>query len=84
MSSVGWTEWRHAVAIFVVCAFAALALDSLGFRVTIALSPRLPPARRRATGFDLLRRALGRLRRTPFFLFDTFLRVPLPLRALGL
>jgi len=34
LSSVGWTEWRHAVAIFVVCAFAALALERLGFRAS--------------------------------------------------
>src|SRR3989442_15786911 len=30
-SSVSWTEWRRAVAIFGVCAFAALALERLGF-----------------------------------------------------
>ena len=38
LSSVSWTEWRHAVAIFVVCAFAALALERLGFRTTVVLS----------------------------------------------
>src|SRR5439155_286136 len=34
----GLTEWPHAVAIFLVCAFAALALERIGFRLTIALS----------------------------------------------
>jgi len=29
LSTVSWTEWRHAVAIFGVCAFAALALERL-------------------------------------------------------
>jgi len=38
LSSVSWTEWRRAVAIFGVCAFAALALERLGFRTTVVLS----------------------------------------------
>src|SRR5262244_1445038 len=38
LACVGWTEWRHAVAIFLVCAFSALALERIGFRLTIALA----------------------------------------------
>src|SRR5438477_8765214 len=34
---VGWHEWRHAVAIFGACAFAAWGLDRLGYRLTIAV-----------------------------------------------
>src|SRR5262249_57477673 len=37
LACVGWTEWRHAVAIFLVCAFSALALELSGFRLTISL-----------------------------------------------
>src|SRR2546426_10706100 len=33
--TVGWTEWRHAVAILGACAFAALALERLGYPLTI-------------------------------------------------
>ena len=34
---VGWSDWRHAAAIFGCCAFAAWGLDRLGYRVTMAV-----------------------------------------------
>ena len=37
MSEVSWHEWRHAVAIFSACAFAAWGLDRLGYRLTVAV-----------------------------------------------
>src|SRR3970282_732974 len=37
LAAVGWAEWRHAVAIFTVCAFAALALERLGYRLNLGL-----------------------------------------------
>ena len=84
LSSVGWTEWRHTVAIFVVCAFAALALERLGFRVTITLSLAflLRVVERKGSIFTAVLSiafAVG-----AFLLFDTFLRVPLPRGPLGL
>jgi hypothetical protein len=84
VSTVGWTEWRHAVAIFAVCAFAALALERLGFRVTIALSLvfLLRIVERKGSIFSLalsIAFAAG-----AFLLFDTLLRVPLPRGPLGL
>ena len=84
LSSAGWTEWRHAVAIFVVCAFAALALERLGFRVTITLSLAflLRVVERKGWIFTAVLSiafAVG-----AFLLFDTFLRVPLPRGPLGL
>jgi putative tricarboxylic transport membrane protein len=84
VSSVGWTEWRHAVAIFAVCAFAALALERLGFRVTIALALAflLRVVERKGSIFSLalaLAFAAG-----AFLLFDTLLRVSLPRGPLGL
>jgi Tripartite tricarboxylate transporter TctB family len=83
LASVGWTEWRHAVAIFIVCAFAALALERLGFRVTIAVSLAflLRVVERRGSVFSAalsIAFAAG-----AFFLFDTLLRVPLPRGPLG-
>src|SRR5438045_7512869 len=33
-AGVGWHEWRHAVAIFGACAFAAWGLDGLGYRLS--------------------------------------------------
>jgi putative tricarboxylic transport membrane protein len=84
LASVGWTEWRHAVAIFIVCAFAALALERLGFRVTIAASLAflLRVVERKGSALSVLLSvafAVG-----AFFLFDTLLRVPLPRGPLGL
>src|SRR5262245_9594741 len=35
-SEVGWHEWRHALAIFSACAFAAWGLERLGYRLTMA------------------------------------------------
>jgi Tripartite tricarboxylate transporter TctB family len=78
VAEVGWSEWRHGAAILGVCAFMALALERLGFRLTIfvALTVLLGLLERRgwlttlsfAAGF-----ALG-----SFYLFATVLRVPLP------
>src|SRR5574341_2442240 len=83
LASVGWSEWRHAVAIFAVCAFGALALERLGCRATMAV----------ALGFLLgvveRKRILLPLAFSPavpprtFRLFDTLLRVPLPRGPLG-
>ncbi|PYN89035.1 MAG: hypothetical protein DMD87_07620 [Candidatus Rokuibacteriota bacterium] len=84
LASVGWTEWPHAVAIFLVCAFAALALERIGFRLTIALSLAflLRVVERRGALFTAVLSiafAAG-----AFVLFDTLLRVPLPRGPLGL
>src|SRR5919204_582580 len=35
--AVGWHEWRHAAGIFAACAFAALALERLGYRLTVTV-----------------------------------------------
>ena len=84
LSSVSWKEWRHAVAIFAVCAFAALTLERLGFRITIALSLAfiLRVLEGKGAVFSVLLSvafAVG-----AFLLFDTLLRVPLPRGPLGL
>ena len=81
--SLDFREWRHAVAIFLACAFCALALERLGYRFTTLLAllfllgvverKRLLPALIFAAAF-----AAG-----TFFLFDTFLRVPLPRGPFG-
>jgi putative tricarboxylic transport membrane protein len=84
LASVGWAEWRHAVAIFLVCAFAALALERIGFRLTIAFSLAflLRVVERRGSVFAaVLSMAFAA---GAFLLFDTFLRVPLPRGPFGL
>ena len=84
LSSVGWTEWRHAVAIFAVCAFAALALERLGFRVTIAVA--LAFLLRVLEGKGAVFSAVLSIAFAAgaFLLFDTVLRVPLPRGPFGL
>jgi hypothetical protein len=37
-ADVRWTEWRHAVAILGTCAFMALALERLGYRLSILIA----------------------------------------------
>ena len=78
VGAVGWGEWRHAAAILLVCAFMALALERLGFRLTIfiALVLLLKGVERQswittavfAVGFAL----------SSHYLFATLLGVPLP------
>jgi hypothetical protein len=82
--AVGWTEWRHAVAIFGVCAFAALGLERLGYRLTmvVILAVLIGAVERRGLVLTLvfsLALAAG-----TFFVFDTLLRVPLPRGPFGL
>ena len=80
---MGWHEWRHAVAIFGACAFAAWGLERLGYRLTMAI----------VLAFLLL--ALERVRPIvgllltvgmacgSYYVFDRLLKVPLPSGAFG-
>ena len=79
-----WGEWRHAVAIFGTCAFIALALERLGYRLTIAaaLLFLLGVLERRGLVSTLLLTVA--IAGGSFFLFDTTLRVPLPRGPFGL
>jgi hypothetical protein len=83
LASLGWTEWRHAAAIFLVCVFAALALERLGFRVTIALSLAFLLGVVERKGFVLSAAVSLVFAAGAFFLFDTLLRVPLPRGLFG-
>jgi hypothetical protein len=81
---VGWVEWRHAVAIFAACAFAALALERLGYRATVALTLAflLGVVERKGIVFTAVFSLALAL--ASFLLFDTLLRVPLPRGPFGL
>lgn len=84
VGSLAFGEWRHAVAIFAACAFAALALERLGYRLTIALALLFllgVVERKRplvAAVFAVIF-ATG-----TYFLFDTVLRVVLPRGPFGI
>ncbi|HEY7742763.1 MAG TPA: tripartite tricarboxylate transporter TctB family protein [Burkholderiales bacterium] len=83
-AAVQWLEWRHAAVILGTCAFMALALERLGYRVTIfiALLVLVSVLERKgwitglvfAAGFSL----------GSYFLFNSLLHVPLPKGPLGL
>lgn len=78
LGAVGWSEWRHAVAILAVCAFMALGLERLGYRLTIfvALAFLLGVVERQrlvtTAVFSVAFSAAS------FYLFAVLLRVPLP------
>lgn len=84
IGAVGWTESRHAAGILATCAFAALMLERLGYRLTLAvvLFVLLGVLERKSVLFALV--FAGVLAFGSFFLFDRVLRVPLPRSPLGL
>ena len=83
LASLDWSEWRHSVAIFAACAFCALALERLGYRLTMFLMLAfLAGVVERKPAVPLLLFAAAMAGGT-FWLFDTLLRVPLPRGPLG-
>lgn len=84
LASIGWTEWPHAVAILGICAFSALALERLGYRLTVLmlLAFLLKAVEKKGwilTAIFALAVSFG-----SFYLFYTLLRVPLPIGPLGI
>jgi hypothetical protein len=84
IGDLGWHEGRHAGALLGVCVFIALALERLGWRLTVAVALLfvLLGLERRGLLFGgvlTLIIALG-----SFYLFNDVLRVPLPRGPFGL
>jgi hypothetical protein len=76
-------EWRHAVAILGTCVFAALALDRVGYRITMGLVLVFLVGvveRRGVLAATVFATAMAA---GSFFLFDAVLRVPLPRGPFG-
>lgn len=84
MAAVQWTEWRHAVAILGMCAFMALALERLGYRLTIfiALLTLVSIVEKKQWIAGIV--FAGGFSFGTYFLFETLLRVPLPQGPFGL
>ena len=83
LSSVSWTEWRHAAAILAACVFAVLASERLGYRLTVlVILGFLIKVVERRGWVQTLVFAFG-LAFGSFYLFYTLLRVPLPVGPLG-
>ena len=83
LAAAGWTEWRHVVAIIAVCAFMALGLERLGYRLTMAIACvfLLAVVERKSVAAALVFAAALAL--GTYYLFDTLLRVQLPRGPFG-
>ena len=78
LSSIPWTEWRHAAAILAASVFAVFATERLGYRLTVLLIVGfLIKVVERRGWMQTLGLAFG-LAFGSFYLFYTLLRVPLP------
>ena len=83
LASLRWSEGKHALAILAACAFAAVALERIGFRITMALLlVFLLGAVERLKPFLVLTVAAG-LSLGSFWFFNNLLKVPLPFSPLG-
>jgi hypothetical protein len=79
VAAVGWHEWPHAAAIILIGTFMALALERLGYRLTmfLALFALLRLLERQSWIVSLVFAAAFAL--GSYYVFATLLRVPLPL-----
>ena len=83
VSSIRWTEWRHALAIMAACVFATLGIERLGYRFTVLLVSSFLLKVVERCGWMLTAGLTFVLAFGSFFLFYTLLRVPLPQGPLG-
>ena len=81
---VGWEEWRHAVAIFAACAFAAWGLERVGYRLTMAVVVAFLILGLERKGLMLGLVLTVAMAWGSFYVFDTLLKVPLPRGPFGL
>jgi hypothetical protein len=83
LSSIQWSESRHALAILAACVFAVFALERLGYRLTVMLIMGFLLKIVEKRGWTLSITLSFALAFGSFFLFYTVLRVPLPEGPLG-
>jgi hypothetical protein len=83
LATLGWVELPRAVAVAAAAAFAALALERLGYRLTVilVLAILLGVVERRPPWLVALVTAGAAF--GSFWLFHTVLRVPLPRGPFG-
>ncbi|MBI3918983.1 MAG: tripartite tricarboxylate transporter TctB family protein [Betaproteobacteria bacterium] len=84
MAELQWTEWRHAVVILGVCAFMALALERLGYRLTIFVALLVLVSVLEKKGWIAGVVFAGCFSFGTYYLFNALLHVPLPLGPFGL
>ena len=83
LSSLRWTEWRHALAIFAGCVFSVFAIERLGFRLAMLLMLGFLVKFVEKRGWVLSLIFSFGLSFGSYFLFYTLLRVPLPQGPFG-
>jgi Tripartite tricarboxylate transporter TctB family len=84
LGAAGWGEWRHTAAILGACAFVALALERLGYRLTMALACAFLLNVVEGKGLVVTILFAAAMAAGTYFLFDTLLRVQLPRGPFGL
>jgi putative tricarboxylic transport membrane protein len=84
LSAVRWPERWHGVAILGTCAFLAVALERLGYRLTIfiALVALVGLVERKGWTVGIIFAGVFSL--GTYYLFNTLLKVPLPQGPFGL
>jgi putative tricarboxylic transport membrane protein len=83
-AAIQWTEWRHALVILGTCAFMALALERLGYRVTIFIALLTLVSVLEKKGWVAGLVFAGCFSAGTYYLFNALLNVPLPLGPFGL
>jgi putative tricarboxylic transport membrane protein len=83
-AAVQWTEWRHAVFILGTCAFMALALERLGYRLTIFVALLALVSILEKKGWIAGAVFAGCFSFGTYQLFNALLHVPLPKGPFGL
>ena len=83
-ADVQWSEWRHAVAILGTCAFMALAIERLGYRLTILIALLVLVRVVERKGWIAGIVFAGGFSFGTHYLFSTLLRLPLPPGPFGL
>ena len=78
LSSIRWTEWRHAVAILGASIFSVFAVERLGYRLTVVLVLTFLVKIVEKRDWLLSLAFAFAMSFGSFFLFYTILRVPLP------
>jgi putative tricarboxylic transport membrane protein len=83
LAAVGWGEAPRALVIVAVCVFLALGLERLGYRLTVlvGLTFLVGTVERRGLLVGVI--FASGLAWGSFFLFNTLLKVPLPVGPLG-
>lgn len=84
MRDIGFHDWRHGAAILGTCSFAAAAIESAGYRITIfcGLCFLVKVMERKSWRAAVLFAAA--FAAGTHFVFNTLLRVPLPPGPFGL